>query len=561
MTRLTHERIGVLFSDAPAYKEFLYVGNNYTKSRFYNAIRVQSIEYQFINQSKDVKAIGEDKFITRGLQSPVVRSPDVSFSMDYLFAEGKNEISSNLYIGKNYSLFRNFFNLEEKDDVNIFVVASNSDKHKDIADITKEEDFNGYTIVGIGNAFLTNWNYSAKIGSLPSAKMQFLGSTINFSEYNSNSISRPKFPSVKLGVSDTPSQERLILSSQYMAALGHDSQNTGVVFDEFLVPEISAVAPGDVKVNIDKISGSQGGTKLDSVHAAVQSVSIDVNVERQSIYGLGSNYVFDRKLQLPITGKLSMSLILREFDKSGIDSFFGESNVYKVVVENRVGLRVLGYQGQDYVIDGFYYVAVFDNTWRRVPFDRELLETVGNPGQWFVGSEGNYFYICAGGYEWGKIPLTESNHDPSIYPGYNPDYEAYVNSYEDLLYHYENIVYPNNFGLISKAEWGAGHWEQHGRYENRILPGVENIPNFYYESEFVHVWTGTLFKKFSVAEVDLTTKEIQNTLNVSQGMNFDISRAQLKSQSHQYKINQNTMVDVEFSFDISEEDGLRLYFQ
>jgi hypothetical protein len=69
------------------------------------------------------------------------------------------------------------------------------------------------------------------------------------------------------------------------------------------------------------------------------------------------------------------------------------------------------------------------------------------------------------------------------------------------------------------------------------------------------------WKKFAVADVDLTTKEIQNTLNVSQGMNFDISRAQLKSQAHKYSLNNNTMVDVNFSFDVTQYDGLRLYFQ
>jgi len=603
ITRLTHERVGVLLSDSPAYKKPIEQGDFPTyfdfyagsfalfdeygnilssgyssednvdnlpplpenleaisqldsKTKYFNATRVQSVEYSFVNQSQDVRAVGYDKFVTRGFQSPVTRSPDVAFSIEYLFAEGKNEIASNLYVGKTYSLFKNFYSLDDKDDINIFVVASNLDKHRDIASITKESDFDGYTVVGIGNAFLVGWSYTAKVGGFPNGSLKYLGSTINFSEYDSQS--RPRLPSIKLGKDNQKSEENLILSSEYMAGIGHDLENTGVVFDEFLDPEISAITPGDVKVNISKISGSQGGAKINSIHAAIQSIDLDVNISRQSIYGLGSNFVFDRKLQLPITGNLSMSLILRDFEYNNIDDFFGEANVYSIVVQNRVGLRVLGSQGTDYVIDGFYYVAVFDNIWRRVAFHREVLQKVGIPGQWFVSQDDNYFYVCVGGSEWGRIPLVQSSHDPNIYPGYNPDYEAYVNSYEDLLNHYTNYILPLG---TSKSDWGEEHWRSHGRFEKRSVPGIDYVPSFYYESEFVNVWNGINFKKFSVAEVDLTSKEIQNTLNVSQGMNFDISRAQLRSQSHKYSLNGNTMVDVDFFFDVTQEDGLRLYFQ
>lgn len=501
MTRLTHERIGVLFSDAPAYKEYAM------SSMLSDTIRIQNIEYSFINQSVDVKAVGSDKFISRGLQSPVTRSPDVSFSMNYFFAEGKNEIASNLYIGKNYSLFRNFFDFEAKDDINIFVVASNLDKHTDLSSIISESSFNDYTVIGIGNAFMTEWNYSASVGNFPSCRMNFLGSSINFSEYDMNN--RPKYPSIKLGKNNQNSPEELILRPSFIGDSGHDLEGIGRVFDEHMDPEISTVMPGDVEVDIEKISGEQGGSKIDSIHAAIQSISITVPVERQSVYGLGSNYVFDRKLQLPITGSINMSLVLREFEYNGVDDFFGQSNVYKMIIRNKVGLRVLGNQGQDYVIDNFYYVAVFDDTWRRVPFYRLIREEVGVPGQWTLSEDQNYFYVCAGGYEWGRIPLVDSDKTQLLFSSY---------------------------GFTS--------------------------PNFIYESDFVNVHIGSgNYKKFAVAEVDLTSKQIQDTLNVSQGMNFDISRAQLKRQVQKHAVNNNSMIDVEFSFDISQEDGLRLYFK
>ena len=92
ITRLTYERLGILLTDAPAYKEN---GTKYT-----DLIRVQSMDYGFSHQAVDVKAVGSDKLVTRNGQSPIVRAPDVNCNIEYLFAEGQNEIAAGLHIGK-----------------------------------------------------------------------------------------------------------------------------------------------------------------------------------------------------------------------------------------------------------------------------------------------------------------------------------------------------------------------------------------------------------------------------------------------------------------------------
>ena len=92
--------------------------------------------------------------------------------------------------------------------------------------------------------------------------------------------------------------------------------------------------PGDILIEINKKAGAYGGVPLESLDAAIQSVSIDVPIPRQSIYGFGSNYVFDRKLKLPIIGSAAIEMIVREFDEGQIDSFFTEGSVYDITIKH-----------------------------------------------------------------------------------------------------------------------------------------------------------------------------------------------------------------------------------
>ena len=172
LTRLTYERLGILLTDAPAYKES---GTKYT-----DLIRVQNMDYGFTHQALDIKAIGNDKLVTRNGQSPVVRAPDVNCGIQYLFAEGQNEIGAGLHVGKNGSVLKNFFESTTTDDVNILVVTSNEDNHKDLNFLIGESDFENYNVIGIGNAYLTSYSYEAAVGQLPTSSLSYAGSNMKY---------------------------------------------------------------------------------------------------------------------------------------------------------------------------------------------------------------------------------------------------------------------------------------------------------------------------------------------------------------------------------------------
>jgi len=489
ITRLTYERLGILLTDAPAYKEG---GTKYT-----DLIRVQSMDYGFSHQAVDIKAVGSDKLVTRSGQSPIVRAPDVNCNIEYLFAEGQNEIAAGLHVGKDGSVLKNFLQNSSTDDINILTVASHQDDHKDLVFLGNESDFEDYNVIGIGNAFLMNYGYNASVGALPTSTLSYAGSNMKYDAYSVSN--RPTLPAVKLGVNNTESSEQLVLHPDQMRDVSHDRDGHGYVFDEHFDPEVSTTKPGDIKLTITKKSGGRGGASLDSVDAAVQNISIDLPIPRQDIYGMGSNYVFNRKLKLPVIGQLSVDMVLRGYEQDQVDSFLTETDTYDIIVQHPVKQRILGDKGSTYIADNYYYVAVEKNDWRRiamVAFDRGAS---GLPRDTDFSDDGNYYYVCISGSTWGKIPLL-------------PTSETFSGN---ISYSY-TFIYVNN----------AGSW-----------------------------------KKFPVTELNFDLIDFETSFDVAQNIIFEINRAQLKSQNYTHSIGSDVMVSSSMTFDVTKTDGLRLYFQ
>jgi len=494
ITRLTYERLGILLTDAPAYKES---GTKYT-----DLIRVQSMDYGFSHQAVDIKAVGSDKLVTRNGQSPIVRAPDVNCNIEYLFAEGQNEIAAGLYVGKDGSVLKNFLQNSSTDDINILTVASHQDDHKDLVFLGNESDFEDYNVIGIGNAFLMNYGYNASVGALPTSTLSYAGSNMKYDAYSVSN--RPTLPAVKLGVNNTESSEEVVLRHDSMRDVSHDRdkgsrQDDGYVFDEHFNPEVSTTKPGDIKLTITKKSGGRGGASLDSVDAAVQNISIDLPIPRQDIYGMGSNYVFNRKLKLPVIGQLSVDMVLRGYEQDQVDSFLTETDTYDIIVQHPVKQRILGDQGSTYIAGDYYYVAVEKNDWRRiamVTFDRGVS---GLPRDTDFSDDGNYYYVCISGSTWGKIPL---------------------------------------------------------------LPTSETFSgNISYSYTFVYVKNDGTWKKFPITELDFDLIDFEASFDVAQNIIFEINRAQLKSQNYTHSIGSDVMVSSSMTFDVTKTDGLRLYFQ
>lgn len=308
--RITYERFGILVTDFPAYKQAGTTSGDLT--------RVQSFDYNFSHPAKDVKSIGSDELITQNLESPIIRQPEVQCNLSYIFSSGENEEKIGFHLGSDGSVLKNFYQNQSTDDVSLILFADNGCDHRDLNNVTDQQGFSGYNVIGFGNAFLTSYSYSASVGSLPTASISYSCSNMRFDQYKENDP--PTLPSLKLGIDNQFSQEKLQID-----------ENS---FNPHTENDVPGILPGGVVVNITKNAGEHGGAVLDDIEAAIQNININLPLDRQDIYGFGSNYVFDRKLKFPIIGSVSMDMILTELYTGEIDSFFTKGSRYDMVISH-----------------------------------------------------------------------------------------------------------------------------------------------------------------------------------------------------------------------------------
>ena len=485
--RLTYERIGILLSDSPAFKE--------SGSKFKNLIRVQNMNYGFSHNSIDVKEIGSDALVTKGLRSPVLRAPDVNCEISYFFAGAFNENAAGLYSGANGSILKKMLNNENTDDINIIAVSSNKNEHQDIFFLSQESDFEGFDIIGIGNAFLTGYKFNASVGQFPSAALSYSGSNINFDLYSSSE--KPKLPAIKLGSENSKSDEELNLNKSLSLIQG-DFIN---IFDGKSSTAISATVPGDITASIFKMNGDQGGATLDSVNAAIQSIEIDIPLSRQDVYGMGSNFVFDKKLQLPVVGSLNMNMVLREYSQDDREDFLSKNNIYEIIINQPIRPRASFGQVGEFLVEGDnFFISVEEGVWRYTKVILEFRKPFFQ-GFDFISNDSNFYYVKVSSESIAKIALRETSKS---FPNYTVK---------------QKVIEDSQLYINTNAGWKA------------------------------------------VYLVDIDTSSLSNMalFNIANNLTFELNNVQLKEQSYTHQIGSDVMVSSSMTFGVSANDGFKMY--
>lgn len=185
-------------------------------------------------------------------------------------------------------------------------------------------------VIGFGNCYLNSYTLSASLGSFLTCSANYDCSNLSFDIYDPSTF--PKSPAVNKDGNRSGSD--LVLPDADIAhAFELPKQE-----EESLV-----LVPGDIKVTVtnNKPDGGFHLIDLNTENMAIQSVEISVPIERKDINGLGSNYIKDRKMQFPILGTISMSVIARHFeDLEDIENIFNDDVDcdIELVMRNRTGL-------------------------------------------------------------------------------------------------------------------------------------------------------------------------------------------------------------------------------
>lgn len=267
-----------------------------------------------------------------------------SMTMTYLLTDGENE--SHLGMEIKNSITGNFVGgvqgisgyLTENPDFNernIFVVTVPEGYDAHSADSWVDRTL--HNVVGLGNAFLTEYTVDLAVGETPSASVTFEGSNLAFYTGTSSGLYNPSLSASTAARYDS-GQVALPISS------------TGNSNVEILRPR---------QIQLDLQAGTKlgvGGTDLATLHP--QSVTLSVPLAREPLSELGASRPYARPLTVPIDVTLSVSAIASDYvdgEIAGLLTGCGGQEKRNINVKlfdscNPTLLR-LGYQLKNAVLD------------------------------------------------------------------------------------------------------------------------------------------------------------------------------------------------------------------
>ena len=286
--------------------------------------RVQSANYSFNISRQDVNQFGQ----LGKVGSMVLEAPTVSMDTSYLLTDGFNERALGFYVqtvgGSSGSFISGHLNDGSGRNFYIITVGEGSDAVGLSGTATDD-------VIGIGNAYLTDYTLDLAVGSLPTVSVSFEAANINASVGGALSgTSNIILPSVSQA-SGTPLTGRVSLPA---ATSG--------------VSNLIALRPGDIKVNIANMDATTFvdlSTDLSEETAHIQSASLSIPLSRSPLQRLGTKYSYARAVDFPIQATLSVNAIVNELTAKNLSDIIDNESGYAVTLtlNNEAGTKAIEY--------------------------------------------------------------------------------------------------------------------------------------------------------------------------------------------------------------------------
>ena len=286
----TGEKLGLFFADFVQDFE-LSVSPARTQSR---QIGCQNYGVNSVNFSPDVIAnlsfTTKSDFNNENLLGAIFR-PSGSFVSPF---SGIRDYSFNTYL---------FFSQEQGYDLAKQILDSNS--------------FSGVGVVSLGNCFLANGSFSFSAGNLPRTACSFLASNLVSEILSGNSMA---IPAVNLEIGNASGAAEILLDPAQVAR--RETGNLSGILPTWQ----SLFRPTFENLQIP----SQG-----LVSANVNSLELSFSIDRENVYGFGSDYVRERDVKFPIQASLSINGVVNDYISGNFPDLMVDESKYMVEIYNR----------------------------------------------------------------------------------------------------------------------------------------------------------------------------------------------------------------------------------
>jgi len=298
--------------------EALYVSENIlstTTGKHVQLDRVQSANYNFSISRQDINQYGE---LAR-IDSVVLDPPTVNIDFSYYLTDGTNERALGFYVQNSTQTGSGNFpsgHMTATSGKNLFIVTTaegNDHNSNNTIGNTK-------SVIGIGNAFLSDYTLDVAVGSLPTVSVTMEGANI-----------------VATGVTLTTGSGISGINPAVDPTDGASYASTGIALPSGKsdlgnggTSVISALRPGDVTLTFGNITGAGSGVIADlsdnshGIH--IQSASLSVPLSRSPLQRLGTRFPFARTVDFPVTATLTVNAIVNEITAENLSSVL-DSNI------------------------------------------------------------------------------------------------------------------------------------------------------------------------------------------------------------------------------------------
>jgi len=324
--RIAYQNVALLTGPSPAYQ--VHSGSD-GSSKLTALNLVQTASFDIGVNRAEVKQIGGTKLASR---EPVLQ-PNVGLGFSYLLTDGINEKTLGFNVAGETSFLSG---VTGNDDRNFFLFVAD----KQETDFNFQSGFKNLDVLSFGNCYVNNYSLEAAVGMVPSVSVDYSASNVRFDQssgtYNPNH-SNPKFNNIfASGIIPAVDRDNGTVATDfdnfgYVVKAGSVDEDSSVGAGIFNVGSNKFIKPGDIHVEFSNpnIGGIQlsGDTKMH-----VDSISINVPVNRTDLYGLGSKYVYDRRAEYPTLGQIEISAVATNILAGQTDTLFSKDDVYQMQI-------------------------------------------------------------------------------------------------------------------------------------------------------------------------------------------------------------------------------------
>lgn len=346
MSRITlnSNNSAVLIGGSPAFKTWDEAGY------LFPGVQNMSFSVPIVRETK--KQVGSCYYSVDDL----VRHPDIDLNISYLFSPTMiNEELLGLNIRPNFipdvnpqSQEAGFISGLEDKSYN-FYVYNHPEQGYDAIEYLEGDDKlypNTGEIISFGNSYLSNYNLSFSVGSLPTASASFKCSNMKADSYTGTVDS----PAVNLLEGNNNNVGGFLLnqtSSDFGSFYGNG-------FDLDLTKPVTS-SPGDISIQFQNIQ--VGGQQIDVDSHIINSLSISMPITRVDLHRLGSNYVTNRKIQYPLRGTIDLSSLVNKYEDGFISGLLSNELTYdfSVTIKDCEGFTYSDFIFDDAKLEKFEY--------------------------------------------------------------------------------------------------------------------------------------------------------------------------------------------------------------